>query len=323
MSVIDKKRLIKANFTSVVTSDNLSVSKTIGGSASIIMDENDNLVRYVNSTNKTILSKNKVKCIVLIGFAHHVAGDTVRLDLIEFTGLEMRGFVRRFEHEFKLNKPKLRGKILAYANLHKSSKFMAFYSISFPKGLSDQTIRKIHNTVLTRLRKRNDRFSYIWIAERQRNGTLHFHVLTNTFFNVRIVNYMYAKAIHNQLMKNPESGISFDYKKYNGCDVKKVISIPALSKYLVKYVTKNNDKMNGLLWNCDSSVSALVTHLYLTEDEFNQIANKIIYMFTKDIKTSFENSYISFDIYNYGSYRPKIIFDTLKMVNNHIIKTFF
>lgn len=318
----DKKKLIKASFSSVVTSESISIDKKIGGSSSYILDQNDLPVKFVNSENKSKSTSNKVKAKVIMAFSFHNVDDIVYLDKIEFQALFENGYVIKFDHLFKLNKSKVRSKILAYANLKRSKTFMAFYSISFPKGMADKQIRQVHNTVLTRLRKLNSKFSYIWIAERQKNGTLHFHMLTNTYFNIRIINHMYAKAIHNILAKSDDNSIKYDWKKYNGCDVKRVLSIQKLSKYLVKYVTKNDEKTNGLLWNCDSSVSALVTHLYLTDEEFKRIANKLIYMYPIVKETSFEGCFMEFDIYSYGSYRPKIIFESLMVINEFIISQF-
>lgn len=315
-----KKDLIKASYSNIIVSESVKIDKKIGGSASFILDENDLPVRYVDSKNKTSISKAKVKCVVIIDFDIYGSGEILHLDHDLFLEYEISGFVKKLEPEYRLNKQKVRSKILAYANTNKSKIFMAFYSISFPKGLTDSTIRKIHNTVLTRLRKLNKSFTYIWIAERQKNGTLHFHMLTNTHFNIRVINHMYAKAIDNQIKCDQYDHVNYDYKKYNGCDVKLVLSIEKLCKYLTKYVTKNNESMNGLLWNCDKSVSALVTHLYLNYDELKSIYNKIAYVKTF-IKDGFiEGVKMEFDLYDYGSYKPKLIFENLHLINEYILK---
>ena len=80
--------------------------------------------------------------------------------------------------------------------------------------------------------------------------------------------------------------------------------------------------MDGLLWTCDKTVSALVTHLYLNDSEFKAIHNKLIYMYTVSKETSFEGCFMDFDIYNYGSYKPKIIFENLNIINEYILSNF-
>ena len=314
--------LIKASYSSVVKSDSIRVGKRIGGSASYILDSNSLPVKHVDSANKLTESKAKIKCVVLQDFDIYGTGEILNLEYNLYMSCLDLGLVQKINKEYRLNKNKVRSKILAYSHLKRSKIFMAFYSISFPKGLPDSVIRKIHNTVLTRLRKSNSKFSYIWVAERQKNGTLHFHMLTNTFFNIRIINYMYAKAIDNQIKKDKNIDINYDYKKYNGVDVRRVASIDSLQKYMTKYVTKNNETFDGLCWNCDSSVSALVTHVYLDSEEFKTLEKKIIYITTIVKDGFFEGTNIEFDIYSYGSYRPKIIFQTLTMINQFIMKDF-
>ena len=89
---------------------------------------------------------------------------------------------------YKLNKSKVRKKCNALGRLEKSKKFLAFYSISFPNGLTDETGYKIYNTWLTRCRRDSGLKTYLWIAERQKNGTIHFHLLTNNFMPIKKVN---------------------------------------------------------------------------------------------------------------------------------------
>lgn len=318
-----KRRLIKCSLENVVVSDSLRVDKLIGGSASYILNSDLLPVKFIDSDNKSRVSRNRIKVVVLVDFDIYGTGEILSLLPSDYEIYSNLGYVRKVDQMYKLNKNKVRSKILAYSKLRKSQIFMAFYSISFPRGLSDEVIRRIHNTVLTRIRKLDKLFSYIWIAERQKNGTLHFHMLTNRYFNIRIINYMYARAIHNQIIKLSLNEFNYDYKKYNGVDVKMVSSIDSLSKYLTKYVTKNNELYDGLCWNCDSSVSALVTHIYLNDNEFKELSKKLIYVcsFNKsDVKNDVN---IDFDIYNYGSYRPKIIFSNIPFINQYIVSDYY
>jgi hypothetical protein len=36
--------------------------------------------------------------------------------------------------------------------------------------------------------------TYLWVAERQKNNTIHFHLLTNDFMEIRIVNEFMANS---------------------------------------------------------------------------------------------------------------------------------
>lgn len=313
--------LIKASLENVVVSPNIGVSKKIGGATNIKLTV-DGLPFRPPSENK-VMSKNagKIRSIVLISFNNFAEGEVIFVCSKEFKYLVKLGYIKKYGASYKLNKKKVRSKIMAYSQLDKSRKFMAFYSISFPAGLDDFTIRQIHNTALTRIRKYRKSFTYIWIAERQANGTLHFHMLTNEWLNIRITNHIYKAAIKTQIKKQNLTHIKFDDKKYNGVDVKPVKNIQGLSKYLAKYVTKNDYSYNGLAWNCDKTISALVTHLYLDSVEFKKIESKLIYVNTFTKKNESNGYTTEFDIYDYGGYKPKIIFATIKEINQYIVKS--
>lgn len=138
--------------------------------------------------------------------AHHVEPETVK---------------RAKKTEYKLNKKKVREKCSAFFGLKQSRKFLAFYSISFPQSFPDFYAFKCLNTVLTRLRKKCGLKSYLWITERQKNGTIHFHMLTNNYMYIRKVNHYMAKAIETQIKKH-NIDVVFDVRKYNGVDVRHV-----------------------------------------------------------------------------------------------------
>src|SRR5665648_393240 len=123
---------------------------------------------------------------------------------------------------YKLRKSKIKRKCFALSRLEKSKKFLAFYSISFPVGLSDDDAYKVFNVWLTRCRKIGGLNTYLWVAERQKNGTIHFHLLTNDHMQIRDVNGFMAIALATAKQKGVEALQSINPEKYNGVDVKMV-----------------------------------------------------------------------------------------------------
>lgn len=167
---------------------------------------------------------------------------------------------------YQLNKAKVKKKVLAFAALKQSQKFLAFYTMTFPEGLPDRYIYTIHNIALTRIRKHIKNFNYLWVSEYQKNGTLHFHMITNNFMNVKVVNHYYKKAIQNCLAANPHLPVEFNPKLYNGVDVRRIFNVKGASCYITKYVTKNNETFERLPWNCSSSISRLFTGAHVHQD---------------------------------------------------------
>jgi len=177
--------------------------------------------------------------------------------------------------ERKINKGKVSKKIYSLFNLRCSAKFIAFFSVSFPSQISDNTCFICWNYWLTCLRKKFNLENYIWVTERQKNGTLHYHMLTNNYMPVLQINRAMAIIINNQVDAGNCSWGNSCINRYNGVDVDSIYNSKRhkktgkilnksevrrwLSKYVTKYVTKNNEKFEHLCWHCSRSVSMLFT----------------------------------------------------------------
>jgi hypothetical protein len=193
---------------------------------------------------------------------------------------------------YGLKKNKLRNKILSFFSLNKSQKFCAFYTITFPLGIDDAIAYQLLNTWLTRCRKKLNLKSYLWVAERQKNNTLHFHLLTNNFMKISIANEFMKAALYTQFKKGNLFCNESIIEKYNGIDVDNIHNskrkakqsnrLPKekaqvkLSQYLTKYVTKNDTKSLRLPWHCSRDISALFTSINyadVTDLEIAQLIN--------------------------------------------------
>lgn len=193
--------------------------------------------------------------------------------------------------EKKINKTKVRGKMYALFNLKCSQKFIAFYSVSFPQGTTDNQAFICWNYWLTCLRKKYDLTNYVWVSERQKNNTLHFHMLTNNYLPILQVNRAMAIIINNQVKINNMNWLNSSLEKYNGVDVDSIYNSKRhkksgktmnpvqvrewISKYITKYVTKNNEKFEHLCWHCSRSVSILFTSEVLPITRAIEIENKL------------------------------------------------
>jgi len=208
---------------------------------------------------------------------------------------------------YKMNKSKVRQKMFALFNLKCSRKFIAFYSVSFPVGSSDDACFQCWDYWLSKLRKYFNLTNYVWVSERQGNGTLHFHMLTNNYMPILQINRAMAIIINNQVLAGRmswgkggyyertynEKGVEFkrtcfscpSVDSFNGVDVDSIYNSKRhkktgkllnqselrfwLTKYITKYVTKNSAQYDHLCWHCSRSVSMLFTTVLMPlEKEF-------------------------------------------------------
>ena len=184
---------------------------------------------------------------------------------------------------YSLNKSKVRAKIIALSNTKEGKKQLFFYTITFPASTPDKLTYQILNTSLTRLRKEDSITNYIWIAEKQKVGTIHYHILTTEFISVLRFNHIVKQAIATQIKKEK---IPYDIEKiqkYSGVDIAKnrntrrvtnfakESKTSKLCKYVTKYVTKNDTKFETLMYHSSRSVSALFTSRTIQEQEFTDL----------------------------------------------------
>ena len=220
---------------------------------------------------------------------------------------------------YRLNKSKVKDKCTAFFELERSRKFCAFYSVSFPQGNSEEDIYKVWNTFLTNLRKTYGLKDYLWVAEYQKNGTLHYHMIVNVFMDIKRVNRAMAIALFHQKMLG---SVSID--KYNGVDVERVTgSRNKLNSYLTKYISKSEThNYKRAPWRCSQSISALFTSVKIDAETSLKLQQE----FAKLKTHIYENDYAVVEYFNVkdenglwynlpNQYREKII-----QLNNLIIK---
>lgn len=187
----------------------------------------------------------------------------------------------RGDRLWKLNRKELFRRAHAYASLMESFRFLAFYSVSFPEGMDEAVICRVWNKILTRWRRDCGLRSYIWVAERQANGTRHYHLLTNNWMRIQDTNRIAAVAIDGEVQAGNASWGSSSLSLYNGVDVKRVkpkrvsdgvsmttAVIRQVTRYLTKYIAKSTSESKFRLWHCSRNVSALVVRASVEEADF-------------------------------------------------------
>lgn len=187
--------------------------------------------------------------------------------------------------QYKLKKSLVRNRLLAYTNTKKGNKCLYFFTVTFPLGMSDDMGYRALNTWFTALRKQRLLHEYLWVAERQKNGTVHFHIAVPHFMRVWHVNGVMRKILRNYAIAKelPFPPEKFGRGKYNGVDIAGYKDaaghkVPtnfahkkksgSLANYLTKYVTKNNESFGHLAWHNSRGFSALFLSIALSRESF-------------------------------------------------------
>ena len=156
---------------------------------------------------------------------------------------------------------------------------IGFITLTLPSKQihDDNTIKKeCLNQILIELKQRHKVKNYLWRAEKQKNGNIHFHIIVDKFVNWnelrnrwnRIINKLgyvdryqaNQKAFHStgfrfrselekdwtyeRQLKAYQEGARHDFRNPNSTDVHGIKKINNLKNYVTKYMTKNEDEKN-------------------------------------------------------------------------------
>jgi hypothetical protein len=107
--------------------------------------------------------------------------------------------------------------------------------------------------------------SYIWKAEAQQNGNIHFHITTNKFIHWKSIRSNWNKILSEHgYCKYYQDGTND--KGDSATQIKAVKSLRSIESYMMKYMCKNEDdkrKINGRLWAASNNLH--VTPLIIDE----------------------------------------------------------
>lgn len=248
------------------------------------------------------------------------------LDLITLEEETEKENIKENMRFYKLNATKIRRKLYAWFNTEQGKKKMSFVTVTFPGQTDDNEIYRIFNLFLTKLRKYENLLSYLWVAERQKNGTIHYHILTTDDVFIKEWNNHLRIILINLYNKNNLHFKGYNPIKYNGVDIakdrktKKVINFAsknnqkAVSYYITKYITKNDTKMNRFVWHCSRNISVLFTSVVLPDSFLQEWEEK------NTDKKVYENEKLS--VYRGYALTCSEYLEELKQVNQMLYDTF-
>lgn len=134
--------------------------------------------------------------------------------------------------------------------------------VSIPEGN-----KKLMKPFLRRLKKLVNINSYVWKAEFQKNGQLHYHITTNTFIPWQIIRdewniILYKNGLLTSYLKTHKS------TNANSTDVHSTYKIRDMSAYLAKYFSKaeQNYKGKGKVWSCSDNLRRANYFTFLPEN---------------------------------------------------------
>ena len=118
------------------------------------------------------------------------------------------------------------------------SKKCSMITLSYPKNYPDDHTAKKHlDNFIKRINRFSFDFMYLWVAEKQKRGAIHFHIITPNYIPMDRINSGWAEIVRKWYQKN---GYIFSHVLPN------VKAVDNVSRYVTKYITKDeNNKIEG------------------------------------------------------------------------------
>ena len=241
-------------------------------------------------------------------------------------------------------KIKIKEKMLAVFAASKNN--FTLCTLTMVNDCEDTKAVKMLNKFLTATKKQIGAYNYVWVAERQENGRIHFHMVVDHRLDINYVNSLWiiqqynAGVMHDaankklmleagltfkQLHKQGEKGHKLAHKYLNPVDIIKVNSIDGVSAYLTNYVIKNETKMSCAIWHCNRNVSKLFTKQLISRAAFDKSSDGKLNQITSRKGKVYENKTF---VHKYGMintiYNKKYFNSFLKemnLLNSWILQT--
>lgn len=166
----------------------------------------------------------------------------------------------------------------------KKRRYLVMLTLTLPSAqvhTDNEIKRDFLNNFLQSLKRKHPTIHYLWVAEKQKNGNIHFHIMLDRF-----VHFLEAQRMWNKVLSNGPYIQAFreKFNHSNPPSVKltgqKKMENPAA--YLTKYVTKaeSSQPIQGHKWSCSDELLLIINiklpfkawyaeYLYYYRKEFN------------------------------------------------------
>lgn len=118
--------------------------------------------------------------------------------------------------------------------------------------------RKCLMPFLQSLKRKSNFGAYLWVSEKQKNGNIHFHILSDKFIKWQLIKKLWNKA-QNNLGYIDQFEKRHKHRAPNSTDIHSLKNINNPAAYITKYFTEEKTLLPqcGRLWNCSQNLKEL------------------------------------------------------------------
>lgn len=155
--------------------------------------------------------------------------------------------------------------------LHYSVKgnLASFITLSFGRDVPTHKEAKKHLYLfLKRMRRLYGNFMYVWVAENQKRGAIHFHIAANQYVPKQVINKHWNEVVQK-------------WQRSQGYDIQKLLpnvkGVSDIGSYMSKYISKESGKIGGNMYGISTELrKVMIPKVTTIEIEANhELTNEV------------------------------------------------
>jgi hypothetical protein len=182
---------------------------------------------------------------------------------------------------------------LRYFNKHEAIKKkekqrkLVFFTVTLSAAQrhdDNEIKREILNSFIVTMKSKNLIDHYFWRAEKQRNGNIHFHFLTDCFIHkLELQNYW--NIAQEKLGYVTEFEVKHGHRCPPSTQIQATPQNNNVIEYLFKYISKNDEhgKVQGRIWGMSDKLRELQQPSAELDTELNKVINEFSHPETKNV----------------------------------------
>lgn len=176
--------------------------------------------------------------------------------------------------------------------------YASFITLSYRNEWpSDKQAKRDLDNWFKRIRRRQEFTYYVWVAERQERGAIHFHILTPHYIDKERINEQWNEVVNGRKRRQNKK-VEELYPHVQG--------VYNAGAYMTKYLTKEAENIKGSLWDMSRATHTLCKPEAIVETEvpYSYLREAMQEMKERTEKVGFVVEWESWDTYG-GIWTPK------------------
>ncbi len=120
------------------------------------------------------------------------------------------------------------------------------YPFQFP---NDMASKKHLDNFIKRIKRQFPAFMYVWVAEKQDRGAIHYHILTPNYIPKELINEAWSEIVEKWCIKE-----GFEFKLV----LPNVIGVKKADVYISNYLKKDKNEIQGNRYNLSTNSRELI-----------------------------------------------------------------